>query len=87
MYQYLIPLFFYLESFAILHQDNGYFLKEIRIVYKITVILHCGVGNRVVLKYFIFTLIQSFCAFWFLFLQICGLGTNVCRCSKLYLLK
>lgn len=63
MYQYLIPLFFYLESFAILHQDNPYFHKQIRIVYKTTVILHCGVGNRFVLKYFIFILIQCFLVF------------------------
>ena len=39
MYQYLIPLFFYLESFAILHRENWNFIKQIRIVYKTIVIL------------------------------------------------
>lgn len=80
-------LFFYLESFAILHQDNWNFIKQIRIVYKTTVIFCYGFGSRFVLKYFIFILIQGFCAFWLLFLQICSLGTSVCRCSKLDLLK
>lgn len=83
---YRTSLFFCLEGCIVVtvHQDTQYFIKQIRIVCKTTIWFWQQVLGWNISSSFWF---RALVLFWFLLFQVCGLGRDVCRCSKLDLLK